>query len=78
MYCHVSIKAKSATRVTRVKFTLATLASFKALIFVKIARNKCTKMGNMLSNLKGSCKSKWALKKDSTLSLHLEIMNETV
>ena len=62
----------------RVTFTLTTLASTMALIWVKMARDNSIKAGNMLRNLKYSYKSKWVLKKDGSLGLHLETMNEKI
>ena len=44
------------------KINLATLALAITLIEVKMARDSNMKAGNMLRNLKGSCKSKWVLK----------------
>ena len=44
------------------EFTLATLALGITLIGVKMAVDNSTKVSNMLSNLKGSCKSRWVFK----------------
>ena len=60
------------------KYILATLASETTLIWVKMTRDNSVKVGNSLSGPKGSCKSRWVLKKDVTLGIYLKIMNEMV
>ena len=59
----------------RMKFTLATLALAMTLIWVIIARDNSNKTGHLLSNLNGSCKSRWVLKKDGILGLCLKTTN---
>ena len=46
----------------RIKLTLAALELAIALIWVKMAGDNGIKVGNILSNPKGSCKSRWVLK----------------
>ena len=59
---HVYIIVYSATRVIRMKFTLATLASVTTLIWDRMARDNSIKVGNLFSNLKCSCKRRWVLR----------------
>ena len=58
----MSIGVNSATRVMRVKSTLAALALDMALIWVKMAVENCIKVVNTLRYLKDSCKSRWVFK----------------
>ena len=60
------------------KLTLATLALTMTLIWVKMTRDNSIKAGNSLRNPKGSCKSRWVLKYNGILGLHLKTTNETV
>ena len=76
--CYTNIGVKSASRVIRVEYTLATLALAMALIWVKTARDNCIKVGNILSNPKNSCKSKWFPKYNGILGHHLKTTNKMV
>ena len=60
----------------RVRFTLTALTSTKSLIWVEVSGDNSIEVVKMLSNLQCSSKSRWFIKKDSMLGLHLKVTSE--
>ena len=65
-------------KLTLTTLTLTTLALTKTFIWTKVMGENSIKVGNTLSNTKGSCKSRWVLKEDSPLGLYLKNRNKIV
>ena len=53
------------------EFTPNALALATALVGVKMARDNCIKVGNILSNPKGSLKGRWIFKQHGMVGFHL-------